>query len=210
MELSFIIIAGCLAVGLVAAVTNARPNAIPDLSAGLRPNERVRTFSPKNTLFIIGPAANTQACRMQRRLLKPSLASLIREDVHIIELYGDGAPKKNGETVDWLDPALLRHAMDVQDGFATIYVDDDGKTQLRSDAPVVMADVLRFFEQDEAELEDADTHEYAAEQYDDERNSEEPIGPEHRATATLRTRRTHTRTPRRANNAAPGELRAAS
>ena len=200
MELSFIIIAGCLAVGLVAAVTNARPNTIPDLSAGLRPNERVRTFSPKNTLFVIGPAANTQACRMQRRLLKPGLPALISNDVHIIELYGDGAPKKNGETVDWLDPALLRHAMDVQDGFATIFVDEDGKTRLRSDAPVVMADVLRFFDGDEVRADDPQTTDHEIDQYDDER----------RATATLRTRRVHASAKPTAHPSAPGELRAAS
>ena len=108
----------------------------------IRRADPVKQFSPKNTLFIIGSAANHPACRMQRRLLKPAIPALIREDVTVMEVYGDDNPRKNGEAIDWLDCALLRHALNTEEGFYIIYVDADGKTRLRSEAPVVTADLI--------------------------------------------------------------------
>ena len=143
MGISIVIIAICLIVGAAAAVLSLRPNIASEMTDSLRKTETVRKFSPKNTLFIIGPAANHQACRMQRRLLKPAIPALIREDVVVIELYGSDRPRKNGEPLDWLDPALLRHAIAAETGFNLIYVDPDGKTLFRSEAPMVTGEILR-------------------------------------------------------------------
>ncbi len=142
MELTFAIIATCLVFGLVAAIASARPNLIPEIGASLRRSETIRKFSPRNTLFIIGAHAAHPACKMQRRLLKPAIAALIRNDVKVMEVYGDDQPRQNGEEMDWLDPALLRHALGAEDGFFVIYVDDEGKTLFRSEAPMVTADIL--------------------------------------------------------------------
>lgn len=143
MELTFAIIAVCLMFGFVAALASIRPNLIPEIGASLRRTETVKKFSPRKTLFIIGPGANHAACRLQRRLLKPAIANLIREDVTVMEVYGDDIPRQNGDAMDWLDPALLRHALNAEDGFFIIYVDDDGKTLFRSEAPMVTNDILR-------------------------------------------------------------------
>lgn len=142
MELTFAIIAICLIVGFIAALTSIRPDLIPEIGASLRPATEVRKFSPRNTLFIIGPSAGHAACRMQRRLLKPAIAALIREDVTVMELYGDDTPRQNGDPIDWLDPALLRHALDAEEGFCILFVDQSGKTVFRSEAPMVTTDIL--------------------------------------------------------------------
>lgn len=143
MGLSFFIIATCLIFGFIAAIVSFRPNLFPEIRANLRRTEAVKQFSPRKTLFLIGPAANHSACRMQRRLLKPAIPALIREDVTVMEVYGDDTPRKNGEEVEWLDPSLLRHALDAEHGFFIIYVDDAGKSCFRSEAPMVTADILR-------------------------------------------------------------------
>ncbi len=143
MGFSLFIIAICLIVGGIAAIMSVRPNFAAEVTASLRKTEAVRKFTPKNTLFIVGPAANHQACRMQRRLLKPAIPALIRDDVIVMELYGEETPRKNGEPLDWLDPALLRHAIAAGPGFNIIYVDPDGKTQFRGEAPMLTADILR-------------------------------------------------------------------
>ncbi len=144
MGLTFFIIATCLIFGFIAAVASFRPKLIPEIGANLRRADPVKKFSPRSTLFIIGPAANHQACRMQRRLLKPAIPALIREDVSVIEVYGEKQPRKNGEPIDWLDPSLLRHALDAEQGFFVVYVDDAGKTRFRSEAPMVTSDILRL------------------------------------------------------------------
>ncbi|MEX6632091.1 hypothetical protein [Hyphococcus lacteus] len=142
MELTIAIIATCLVFGFVAALASFRPNLIPEIGASLRKTETVKKFSPRNTLFIIGSTANHPACRMQRRLLKPAIAALIREEVAVMEIYGEDTPRQNGEPIDWLDPALLRHALNAEGGFFVIYVDAAGKTCFRSEAPMVTADIL--------------------------------------------------------------------
>ena len=145
MGLSFFIITTCLIFGFIAALLSLRPNLLPELGANLRRArpDPVKKFSPRNTLFIIGPAANHAACRMQRKLLKPAIPAFIREDIAVIEVYGEDTPRKNGDPIDWLDPSLLRHALDAEQGFFLIYVDPDGKTCFRSEAPMVTADILR-------------------------------------------------------------------
>ena len=62
----------------------------------------------------------------------------------MIEVYGDSKPRKNGEPIDWLDPSLLRHALNAEQGFYVVYVDDTGKTRFRSEAPMVTTDILRL------------------------------------------------------------------
>lgn len=142
MELTFAIIATCLVFGFVATVASVRPNLFPEIGASLRKAENVKKFSPRNTLFIIGTYANHPACKMQRRLLKPAVAALIRNDVTVMEVYGDDTPRQNGDAMDWLDPALLRHALNAEGGFYVIYVDAEGKTAFRSEAPMVTTDIL--------------------------------------------------------------------
>ncbi|MEX0644869.1 MAG: hypothetical protein WD076_06145 [Parvularculaceae bacterium] len=141
MGLTFILIALCLLVAGLGAFAMRRPALLPRIGESLKGAE-LKQFSPKKTLFIIGPTVNHPACRLQRRLLKPAIAALIREDVAVMEVYGDERPRKNGEEIDWLDAALLRHALDAEDGFYVVYIDDDGKSVLRSQAPVVTADLL--------------------------------------------------------------------
>lgn len=58
-----------------------------------------------------------------------------------MEVYGNETPTKNGEPLDWLDTSLLRHAMDAEDGFLTIYVNAEGKTVFRSTAPISTSDL---------------------------------------------------------------------
>lgn len=141
MGLSFLFIFLCLVLGGAAAFALRGPASVPGLGASLREAE-LKRFSPRKSLFIIGPSANHPACRMQRRLLKPALAALIREDVTVVEIYGKDRPRKNGEALDWLDSSLLRHALGAEEGFFVVYVDDDGKTILRSQAPMITADLL--------------------------------------------------------------------
>ena len=142
MGLSFLIIATCLIFGFVAAMASFRPAILPEIGAHLRRTRTVNRFSPRKTLFLIGPAANHPACRMQRRLLKPAISALIREDVAVVEVYGDDRPRKNGEPIEWLDASLMRHALEADHGFYLIYVDADGKTSFRSEAPMVTADIM--------------------------------------------------------------------
>lgn len=141
MGLSFLFIFLCLVLGGAAAFALRGPESVPGLGASLKEAE-LKRFSPRKSLFIIGPSANHPPCRMQRRVLKPALAALIREDVTVIEIYGKDHPRKNGEELDWLDSSLLRHALGAEEGFYVVYVDDDGKTVLRSQAPIVTADLL--------------------------------------------------------------------
>ena len=147
-ETLFILIL-CLAFGGVAVLASRRPGLVdglaPKIGAAVRANlaaSRPKRFSPRRTLFVIGPVANHPACRLQRRLIKPALAALIRDDIAVIEVYGEEQPRKNGSAMDWLDPALLRHALDAESGFCLLYIDDAGKTAFRSSAPVVTADLL--------------------------------------------------------------------
>lgn len=141
MGLTLLILATCIIFGAIAYFAARGPLALPDIKAAIREAEPKR-FSPKNTLFIIGPSANHNPCRMQRRLLKPAIAALIREDVSVIEVYGQTRPTKNGEQMDWLDASLLRHAMNAEEGFYVIYVDADGKTLFRSEAPMLARDII--------------------------------------------------------------------
>lgn len=141
MGLTLLILATCITFGAIAYFAARGPLPLPDIRAAIRETEPKR-FSPKNTLFIIGPTANHNACRMQRRLLKPAIAALIREDVSVIEVYGQTRPTKNGEKMDWLDASLLRHAMNAEDGFYVIYVDAEGKTVFRSEAPMLARDII--------------------------------------------------------------------
>lgn len=141
MSLIFLFIATCLVIGALSPFLMRRPSLLPSIGESLKSAEPKR-FSPRKTLFIIGPSANHPACRMQRRLLKPAIATMIREDVTVMEIYGEDRPRKNGEDIDWLDPALLRHAMHAEEGFYVVYVDAEGKTALRSEAPVVTSDLL--------------------------------------------------------------------
>ena len=141
MAMSILFIVLCLALGGVAAFALRGPSSAPGFGASLK-DAKLNRFSPKKTLFIIGPTPNHPPCRLQRRLLKPAIAALIREDVTVMEIYGDERPRKNGEEIDWLDASLLRHAMDAEQGCYVIYVDEDGKTMLRSSAPIVTADIV--------------------------------------------------------------------
>ncbi len=141
MGLTLLILAICIIFGAIAYFAARGPIPTADLKAALKEVEPKR-FSPRNTLFIIGPTANHNACRMQRRLLKPAIAALISEDVSVIEVYGQNRPTKNGEEMDWLDASLLRHAMDAEDGFFVIYVDAEGKTMFRSEAPMLARDIV--------------------------------------------------------------------
>ena len=141
MGLTLLILATCIIFGAIAYFAARGPLPVPDIREAIRRTEPKR-FSPRNTLFIIGPTANHNACRMQRRLLKPAIAALIREDVSVIEVYGQMRPTMNGEPLDWLDASLMRHAMDAEDGFFVIYVDADGKTIFRSEAPMLARDIV--------------------------------------------------------------------
>ena len=141
MAITLIIIAICLIFGGVAAFSAQGPITLPDFSKAISRND-FQQFSPQKTLFIIGPSEEHNGCKLQRRLVKPALAALIRDDVSVMEVYGDNTPTKNGEPLEWLDPSLLRHGLDAEDGFLTIYVNENGKTTLRSKAPVPTADLL--------------------------------------------------------------------
>jgi hypothetical protein len=141
MAFSLLFFALCVILGAVAYVAMRKPEALAALGSAVKEAE-LKRFSAKKTLFIFAPTANHPPCRLQRRLLKPALAALIRDDVVVMEVYGAELPRKNGEPVDWLDPGLLRHAMSADDGFWVIYVDEAGKTVVRSAAPIVAADLL--------------------------------------------------------------------
>ncbi len=141
MGLTLLIIAVCIIFGLAAWFAAHDPLPVSTIKAALKEAEPKR-FSPKRTLFVIGPSANAHACRIQRKLLKPAIAALIAEDVSVIEVYGQNRPRKNGEPMQWLDASLLRHAMDAEDGFFVVYVDDAGKTVFRREAPMLARDIV--------------------------------------------------------------------
>lgn len=148
MVMPFLIIAATLLFGAVAWLLSRRSRPLPSLpqiSAGIGDSMRAaqpKRFSPKKTLFLIGPSANHPACRLQRKLLKPALSPLMSGGVVVIELYGDDPARKNGAPIEWLDPALLRHAMDAEEGFLIAYVDAEGQTAFRYRAPMLTGDLL--------------------------------------------------------------------
>jgi hypothetical protein len=142
MGLTFLIIAICIIFGGVAALSARGPIVLPDFKAAIKGAD-VKRFSPKKTLFVIGPSVNAHACKIQRRLLKPAIAALIRDDVKVIEVYGDDRPRENGAPMEWLDASLLRHAMNAEEGFFVIYVDIDGQTIFRSEAPMLARDIIK-------------------------------------------------------------------
>lgn len=141
MGLTVLFFALSVVLGGVAWLALRRPHVLAEIGATLKEAE-LKRFSPKKTLFIFGPTINHPPCRLQRRLLKPAIAALIRDDVTVMEVYGDLTPRKNGKEVDWLDPSLLRHAMNADDGFFVVYVDGEGRALLRSAAPMLAADIL--------------------------------------------------------------------
>ncbi len=141
MGLTLLIIAVCIIFGLAAWFAAHEPIPVGAIKAAIKEAEPKR-FSPKRTLFVIGPAANAHACRIQRRLLKPAIATLIGGDISVIEVYGQNRPRKNGEPMQWLDASLLRHAMDAEEGFFVIYVDDAGKTVFRREAPMLAGEIV--------------------------------------------------------------------
>ncbi len=133
---------------LIAAVTAGLAAYRPAL-AGERESQTTaarrdgrKRFSPKNTLFVFAPSVRHPAGRLQRRLLKPALPALIRDDVAVVEVYGDETPRRNGELMKWLDASLLRHAMGAEEGFQVLFVDSCGKTLFKRAAPMVGADIL--------------------------------------------------------------------
>lgn len=132
----------CLFFGAAAALVSLRPEFIEKVSTSIKDVDKIQKFSPRNTLFIIGPSEKHPSCRMQRKLLKPAIPALISSEITVFELYGEDTPRKNGELLDWLDPSLLRHALGVETGFFIIYVNANGKTQFRSEAPMVTQDIL--------------------------------------------------------------------
>lgn len=149
MLASFAILAFCVAFGALAGYFNHRPDVAARVSSAISSvgkgdffAHQSKQFSPRRTLFVIGAAPNHPACRLQRRLIKPALAAFIRDDISVVEVYGTAPALKNGASIAWLDPALLRHAMDAEDGFHLIFVDDAGKTAFRSLAPVVTHELL--------------------------------------------------------------------
>ncbi len=141
MALSVFFFTLSVILGAVAWLALKRPQVLAAIGATIKEAE-LKRFSPRKTLFIFAPTANHPPCRLQRRLLKPAVPALIRDDIVVMEVYGSEKPRKNGEEIDWLDPGLLRHAMSADDGFWVVYVDEDGKTVLRSAAPIVAADIL--------------------------------------------------------------------
>ncbi|MBI1393221.1 MAG: hypothetical protein GC152_10825 [Alphaproteobacteria bacterium] len=141
MGLTLFFVGLCVAFGGIAAMLARGPIDLPEIPRPISA-EDIRRFSPRNTLFIIGPTADHAACRLQRRLLKPAIPLVIREDVKVIEIYGDATARLNGDPLSWLDPALLRHAMDAEDGFYVIFVDDRGRTVFRSEHPMVATDIF--------------------------------------------------------------------
>lgn len=141
MGLSVLFLALAVILVGVAWLAMRRPQVLAEIGATLKEAE-LKRFSPKNSLFLFGPTTNHPPCRLQRRLLKPAVAALIREDIVVMEVYGDSPPRKNGEEVDWLDPSLLRHAMNADNGFWVVYVDENGKQLLRSAAPMLASDIL--------------------------------------------------------------------
>lgn len=147
MEMTLIFLAISLIIGSIAAIFAFQPQWLPEIHQArdwkssdhdhMVAETPMRSFSLSNTLLIIGPEKDHTACQIQRRLLKPAVPLLIREDVSIMEIYGLAAPRKNGEPLAWLDPALLRHALDAEDGFSIVYVGDDGKAVFQRRSPML-------------------------------------------------------------------------
>lgn len=144
MGLSLLIILSCVLLGAFTVLAASQPAALHVLPDGLAHGKDFhdQRFIPRKMVFIIGPSRAHAACRMQRRLLKPNLACLIREDISVMEIYGDDAPCRNGAPMPWLDTSLLRFAMDARQGFVILYVDEHGKTRFSRNAPMIGAEVL--------------------------------------------------------------------
>lgn len=145
MELA-LIITFCLIVGGLAALTSfnthwfsAHHEAVAEFKRNESPNINTKNgqFSVSKTLFLIGPSANHPACRLQRKLIKPTIPMLIREDIAVIEIYGDQAPRRNGDILEHIDGSLLRHAFGAEEGFFVVYVDEHGKTIFSKKSPML-------------------------------------------------------------------------
>ena len=141
MSVTALFIAIGIALGLFAAATTREPVVWPS-SAHPMLTHGFNQFSPRRTIFIFGTEPDNPGCQLQRRLLKPAVATIIGEDIRVIEVYANLPARQNGNEIKWLDPSLLRHAMDAESGFLLIYVDDNGQTALRSEAPVIAADIF--------------------------------------------------------------------
>ncbi len=145
MEIA-LIIAIFLIIGGLAALSSLNPHwfserhrAIADFKLGGSASIKTKDghFSLSKTLFIIGPSANHPACRLQRKLIKPTIPMLIRDDIAVIEIYGEHAPRRNGDVLDWIDASLLRHALGAEEGFFVVYVDQTGKTVFSKKSPML-------------------------------------------------------------------------
>ncbi len=145
MEFAFIVIAVCLVVGGLAALSSGHQNIvengelrIPAQSGPLASLGKKQTlFSLRNTLIIFGPKANHPTCRLQRKLLKPTIPMLIRDDIAVVEVYGNTPPRRNGDILPWLDASLLRHAFKAEDGFTILFVDQTGKAVFQKQSPML-------------------------------------------------------------------------
>ena len=147
MGLSFFIIATCLVFGFIAALVSVRPNIVPELRANLRRPEALKQFSPRNTLFLIGPGAIIPPAGCSAVLLKPAIAGADpRRCLGYGSLWRRQRRAKNGEPIDWLDPALLRHALNAEARFFHhLSLMTNGKTLLpQRSAHGDQADILRI------------------------------------------------------------------
>ena len=104
----------------------------PDESVGFGAIEQQGNFNPARSLFIFGPEKNDPECTQQRRVIKPLLATMLERHIAIVEIYGDRAPSRNGQVVDWLDTEILRQTLNAQVGFHLIYVNESGRASFHS------------------------------------------------------------------------------
>ncbi|MEL6363214.1 MAG: hypothetical protein AAFR11_00060 [Pseudomonadota bacterium] len=99
-------------------------------------------FSMRNLVVIVGDREMDEACRMQRRRLKPIVGQLREAGAGVVEIYGRDIVRLNGVNAPWLDAELLRAVIGAEDGFRVVRFDRYGRQSIASARPLAMNDLL--------------------------------------------------------------------
>ncbi|MEM9422951.1 MAG: hypothetical protein AAF986_10715 [Pseudomonadota bacterium] len=90
----------------------------------------------RRSIVIIGTEQNSPDCVSQRRALQPLLMRLRNAGINVVEIYGERVPRRNGQTLEWLDSDALRRNVGARHGFHLICLDNEAEIILRGRQPV--------------------------------------------------------------------------
>ena len=99
-----------------------------------------------NCILLFGDSTNDATSTAQRKELKRILRPLLASGHHILEIYGENAPTRNGESLSWIDTPLLRRTFQVEKGFGLFFINSEGRTSLHGLQPLPAKAILGFLE----------------------------------------------------------------